>query len=221
VPLRGVRLGVDRAHRPVTVGNDALAALDRALTAACDLGAEVVEVSLPDAVEITLAASVILLAESHAQHRDQIAAHRADYGADVRDQLDASAAVDTRSLVHALHTRERVTREVERLFEAGIDGFLTPTMAVTAPRIGATIVSAGEASVPVGLAMASFTLLADLTRMPAAAVPTGLAPDGLPTSVQITGPAAHEALVLRVGHALESAIWPAKLRHPRGLDDDD
>lgn len=218
-PLRGVRIGIDRAHRPIPVSDVVLSAVERVLETARALGAEVVEISLPDAIEVTLSASVILLAESYAQHREQLEAHRPKYGADVREQLDASAAVDVRSLVRALHARERLTREVERVFESGIDAFVLPTMAVTAPAIDAATVDAGGVLVPVAPALASFTLLADLTRMPAVAIPTGLAEDGLPTSIQITGPAGREALVLRIGHALENALWPPADRWPTGIDE--
>lgn len=218
-PLRGVRLGIDRTHRPIPVSDVVLAAVERALDTARGLGAEVIEILLPDATEVTLSASLILLAESYAQHREQLEAHRAQYGVDVREQLDASAAVDARSLVRALHDRERLTREVERLFDSRVDAFLLPTMAVTAPPIDAATVNAGGVLVPVAPAMASFTLLADLTRMPAIAIPAGLAEDGLPTSVQITGPAGREALVLRIGHALENALWPPEARWPTGIDE--
>lgn len=218
-PLLGVRLGIDRAHRPIPVSDVVLAAVERTLETARTLGAEIVEISLPDAVEVTLSASMILLAESYAQHREQFEAYRARYGADVRDQLDASAAVDVRSLVGALHARERLIREVEGLFESRIDAFVLPTMAVTAPAIDAANVNAGGVLVPVAPAMASFTLLGDLTRMPAVAIPTGLADDGLPTSIQITGPAGREALVLRIGQALENALWPAADRWPTGIDE--
>lgn len=218
-PLRGVRIGIDRAHRPVPVSQVVLAAVDRALDAARELGAEIVDVSLPDAIAVTLSASMILLAESYTQHREQFERRRAQYGADVREQLDASATVDTGSLVQALHARERLTREVEQLFDSRIDAVLLPTMAVTAPAIAATTVTVDESVLPVAPVMASFTLLADLTRMPAIAVPTGLGDDGLPTSVQIMGPIGCDATVLRVGHALENALWPADLRWPAGLDD--
>jgi aspartyl-tRNA(Asn)/glutamyl-tRNA(Gln) amidotransferase subunit A len=218
-PLRGVRLGVDRSHRPIPVSDTVAAALERALEIATELGATVVEVTLPDATEVTLAASMVLLAESHAQHGDQLAAHRDEYGADVRDQLDISATVDARTLSHALHARERLTRQVERLFDDGIDAFVLPTMAMTAPGIDAQNVQIGDTVVPVAQAMASFTLLADLTRQPTIAIPCGLASDGLPTSIQITGPAGREARVLQIGHVLENVLWPSAERRPRGLED--
>lgn len=218
-PLRGVRLGIDRRHRPIPVSHAVLAAVDQALDVARALGAEIVEVLLPDATAVTLSASMILLAESHAQHREQFERRRGQYGADVREQLDASAAVDTGTLVQALHARERLTRDVERLFDSKVDAVVLPTMAVTAPPIAAETVVVDDIVLPVAPVMASFTLLADLTRMPAIAVPTGLADDGLPASVQIMGPVGRDALVLRIGHALENALWPGDARWPTGLDE--
>ena len=221
LPLRGLRLGIDPNHRPVPIASCVRAAIDRTVTAASALGAEIVEVSLPDATEVTIAASVILLAEAYAQHRDQLAIHRGLYGPDVGEQLDAGATIDARTLVGALHARERLTREVERLFDSRVDALVLPAMAVTAPAIGAATVEVDDVSLPVAPAMASFTLLADLTRMPAMAIPTGLAPDGLPVSVQIVGPIAHESRVLRIGHALETGLWPARERVPSGIVVDD
>jgi aspartyl-tRNA(Asn)/glutamyl-tRNA(Gln) amidotransferase subunit A len=220
-PLRGLRLGIDPRYRPAPIAGCVRAAMDRAVAAAAALGAEILEVSLPDATEVTIAASVILLAEAFAQHRDQLATHRALYGQDVREQLDAGATIDARTLVGALHARERLTRAVEQLLDSRVDALVLPTMAVTAPAIDAAIVDVDETSLPVAPAMASFTLLADLTRMPAIAIPTGLAPDGLPVSVQLIGPVAHEARIVRVGHALETALWPTRDRAPTAIDDDD
>lgn len=210
--LQGIRLGVDRSHQPLPLCEAVVDALDRALAIAADQGAEIVDIRLPDASDVTLAASTLLLAEAHAQHRAQLAAHRPQYGADVRAQLDASAGIDLEGLVHALHARERITRQVERVFETGIDAFVLPTMAVTAPPIDATTVEIGALTVPVAPAMASFTLLADLTRLPAIAIPCGLATDGLPTSVQLTGAAGSDARVLQIGHAIECVLWPPEGR---------
>lgn len=217
--LRGVRIGIDRGHRPIPVSHVVLAAVERALEAAHALGAEIVDVSLPDATAVTLSASMILLAESYAQHREQFERHRARYGPDVREQLDASATVDTATLVQAIHARERLTRDVERLFDSTIDAIVLPTMAVTAPAIAAATVTVGDLVLPVAPVMASFTLLADLTRMPAITIPTALSEDGLPTSMQIMGPFGRDALVLQIGHALENALWPDEKRWPTGLDE--
>jgi Asp-tRNA(Asn)/Glu-tRNA(Gln) amidotransferase A subunit family amidase len=49
-----------------------------------------------------------------------------------------------------------------------------------------------------------------LSRHPVLAVPSGIAPHGVPTGLQIVGPTYEEARVMQVGAALEQAIgWPA------------
>ncbi len=52
----------------------------------------------------------------------------------------------------------------------------------------------------------AYTLPFNLTGQPAASIPCGLTPDGLPVGLQIVGPAHGEAMVLRVGGALETAL---------------
>jgi aspartyl-tRNA(Asn)/glutamyl-tRNA(Gln) amidotransferase subunit A len=219
-PLAGVRVGVAPAYRPLPVAPAVLAGLAAARDTLAELGAEIVEVALPDAQDLTLAASVVLLAESYAHHQAQFTAHRTAYGDDVREQLDASAAVDTSSLVRALHARERLTRAVADVLATQAPILLLPTMAVTAPPIGAPTVVVDGVSLPVAPAMASFTLLQNFTRMPTVAVPSGLDADGLPTSFQLTAALGQDANVLAVAQALDSALWPHQRRWPAGAGDD-
>lgn len=213
-PIFGLRIGTDPSYRPVGISPDVEAAVATALRTLRELGAEVFEVALPPADEIMLATSVILLAESHARHAERFAAHRDAYGVDVREQLDASAAIGASDLLHAQYARERLSRDVARLLTERIDVLLLPTMAVTAPPIGASTVDAGGVRAPVAMAMASFTLLQDLIRMPTVAVPVGLGSDGLPTSVQLTAPLGADGLALQVADALENAVWPHDRRWP-------
>src|SRR5690606_26056543 len=96
--LGGVRLGIAPSFTPVPVAPLVARSVDEAIRTARSAGAEIIEVSLPDAAEATVAARMILLAESYAQHAARLATDRDSYGADVRAQLDASAAVDTTTL---------------------------------------------------------------------------------------------------------------------------
>ncbi len=58
----------------------------------------------------------------------------------------------------------------------------------------------------------SFTFAFNLMGQPAASVPAGFAPDGLPNGLQIIGRRLDDGLVLRVSAAYESAApcdrWP-------------
>jgi aspartyl-tRNA(Asn)/glutamyl-tRNA(Gln) amidotransferase subunit A len=51
-----------------------------------------------------------------------------------------------------------------------------------------------------------YSVIANLTGMPAISVPCGRSSSGLPIGVQIAGPALSEALLLRVAHRLENRI---------------
>jgi len=215
--LRGMRVGVAPRFRPVPLDDAVAAAVDAAVRALEEAGIEVVDVDLPDGQEALVVASTILLAESWAEHAERFAAHRDAYGGDVRAQLEMSSGIDATTLVRAQHARERIARQVgERLRE--VDALLLPTMPVTAPPIGAATVRVGGTDAAVAPTMASYTLLHDVTRLPTVAVPVALAPDGLPTGVQVTAASGRDALALAVAHALEERLWPSTARWPDPRD---
>jgi aspartyl-tRNA(Asn)/glutamyl-tRNA(Gln) amidotransferase subunit A len=57
----------------------------------------------------------------------------------------------------------------------------------------------------------AFTFPLNLTGMPAATVPCGWTPEGLPVGLQIIGPRLADALVLRASAAFEAlAPWASK-----------
>lgn len=213
-PLRGIRVAIAPGFRPVALAPDVERGLDIACRTLAALGTEIVEVQLPDAATSTGAAGLLLLAESYAQHAEQFARDRSIFGKDVREQLEMSGPLDATTVVRALHDRERITRTVENLLSGPADALLLPTMAITAPAIGVENIALGGSSIPVAPAMASYTLLHNLTRLPTVAVPSGLAADGLPTSVQIAAGPAREALALAIAHQLERELWPHQRRWP-------
>lgn len=61
---------------------------------------------------------------------------------------------------------------------------------------------------PVPENQADFTAWANLAGLPAAAVYSGISPDGLPLSVQVIGPAGSDARVLDLAEALEALFGP-------------
>ena len=54
----------------------------------------------------------------------------------------------------------------------------------------------------------------NLLGVPALALCNGFSPEGQPLSIQVVGRAFDEAMVLRVGHALEKALGLRKRRPP-------
>jgi aspartyl-tRNA(Asn)/glutamyl-tRNA(Gln) amidotransferase subunit A len=84
---------------------------------------------------------------------------------------------------------------------------IAPTAAIPAPRIhiGANALMPNGDPVDMVVAILRFTAPFNVTGQPALALPTGLAPDGLPLSMQIIGRPFDEPTVFQVAAAYEAA----------------
>lgn len=101
----------------------------------------------------------------------------------------------------AMGERDRV-RSIMSRFHERYDLLLTPSLPLTAFDVGVD-----TPLDPDGNSWANwtpFTFPFNLTGQPAASVPCGLAPDGLPIGLQIVGPRYADALVLRAARAFET-----------------
>ncbi|MCX6396191.1 MAG: amidase [Propionibacteriales bacterium] len=111
-------------------------------------------------------------------------------------------------LEKALTAGEKVSVRANRVFD-GVDVLLTPTIGPRPRRVGALnrggTVTMALRSRPV----VAWTALWNVTGNPAASVPTGLAPDGLPVAVQLVGRIGDECTLLALSAQLERARgWP-------------
>jgi len=213
-PLAGRRVGIAPGYRPMPLEASVERNFVRTLDALRGLGATIVEVDLPAPAEISTAAGPIIMSETYAVHSERYAAHRDQYGADVQLQLDYGANVSMLNLVQAQYHREAIARTLEQIVTEEADALLLPTAPIEAPPIGDQTIEVDGQSLPVLIALASYTLLHNLTRLPTVAVPSGLGRVGLPTSVQITTAPGREALALNFAHQLETVLWPDRERWP-------
>ncbi|WP_235562134.1 amidase [Marmoricola sp. Leaf446] len=126
----------------------------------------------------------------------------------------------SRSVVErGLRAGERLREKADRIFDdAGIDVLLTPTLGQRPPRAGVLDGIGAVRAMWVAQPMIAHCALWNLTGQPAAAVPAGLAPDGLPLSVQLVGRPGAETTLLALSAQLEAARpWtmpePARWEH--------
>ena len=89
------------------------------------------------------------------------------------------------------------------------DAWITPTVATTAPRVGAYDGLDGEAVFRAAAPIGAFTAPYNVSGQPAASVPVGRSSAGLPIGVQIVGPARGERTVLALAALLEDALGRA------------
>jgi len=94
--------------------------------------------------------------------------------------------------------------EMQR-FHQDWDLLLTPTMPTTAPSVDAIHYDRWK--------VVPFTYPFNVTMQPAASIPCGVAPDGLPVGLQIAGPKFSEHLILKASRAYE-AVRPSPWPHP-------
>ena len=194
--VRGLRLGrLPRSER-TGVDEDVLAAYDRAVDSLSDLGAEIVDLTLPEPfgalgglvgkiISAEIHAAIGALADDNAQPLDQ----------DVRPRVRAGAAISSRDYLAALAEREQMKIAFSAAI-ADVDAILTPTMVTPAPPVA----SIDQAKTP-----AVFTRWVNFYDLCASAVPNGFSANGLPTSLQIVCRGGDEALALRIGWAYQSA----------------
>jgi aspartyl-tRNA(Asn)/glutamyl-tRNA(Gln) amidotransferase subunit A len=202
----GLRLGVPREFFWDVIHPEVEARTREAIRALEDAGARVEEVSLPSLAHAPAVMTMIIAAEATAYHRPFMRARSEEYGAATRVRLAQGLFVNAADYVDAQRARRRMRREfLERLRE--VDALLTPAVPVPAPRVGEARVRAGEVEAPPQFFMVRNTFPFNLTGLPAASVPCGLA-DGAPAGLQIAGRPWEEATVLRIARAVEQLLPP-------------
>lgn len=172
------------------------------------LGAEVVEVDLPWSWEVYHAAA--------AHHKTLFGAWLAEYLDGRESQLTgyaaafarASLGVTTRDYLASLEVEGRIWSHFGPMME-GFDLFLCPTVAI--PAVPAEfdfsdplIINGKEIDSYLGWTMAwPFNMLG---RCPVLALPSGHAPNGVPTGIQLVGRSYEDQSVFTAGLAYEAAL---------------
>jgi aspartyl-tRNA(Asn)/glutamyl-tRNA(Gln) amidotransferase subunit A len=208
--IRGVRIVLPRNFFFERLDLEVAGAVRTAVQTAAALGARIIEVQVPDMEAVNVVGRLIQLAEAAAVLRPHVD-RRADFGADVLALLDQGRLIAAADYVDAQRLRRIFARELAQLWTE-VDCLFTPATPIAAPRIGQTTVSSGSGEEDVRLAATRFTRPFSLLGVPALAIPCGFTKAGLPIGLQIAGAPRQEAMLLRIGAAIEDATGPT--RHP-------
>lgn len=230
LPLAGIRMGIPFALEGMNMSTDVLDAWKRARNAAKDLGAELVEIDLPDPAIAIAVYYIIAMAEasSNLARYDGVRYGRRAAGVSTLDELyersrsqgfgdEVKRRIMLGSYVlssgyydayfrKAAKTRNLVRQSYLQALEK-CDALMMPVAPVTAWQIGQHDADPASAYL-----MDALTLPANLAGLPALAFPTGLSDSGMPTGVQLLGKPFSEAELLYYGHVLEKIL--PKCGHP-------
>jgi len=227
--VRGVRVGVPREYFIPGMQPEVEAAVRAALGQLADLGAEVIEVSLPHTDYALPAYYLIAPAEASANlaRYDGVryglrveqptleATYEATRGQGFGPEVKRRIMLGTYALsagyydayyLKAQKVRTLIKQDFDRAFEQ-VDVIVAPTTPTTAFRLGEKVDD------PLQMYLSDvFTLSVNLAGICALSVPCGFDAEGLPIGMQVMGPAFGEETILRVAYAYERAAQWHKRR---------
>jgi aspartyl-tRNA(Asn)/glutamyl-tRNA(Gln) amidotransferase subunit A len=205
-PLAGLTLGVTTEAPQARLTTSVAGALESIVEFAAAGGAKVKWVCMPDPSDALATFQTIQRAEALHVHRVSGRYPRlaAEYGLDVRGRLEIAEHVSRDDYLRARSQRQRVRTAVMRSLQ-DVDALLTPVSAIVAPLIGRDFVEHFGELRDVRELVMSYTVVQNLTGLPACTVPAGFDEVGMPIGVQITAAPRRDALVLAVAGFLSSA----------------
>ncbi|MFO1381537.1 MAG: Asp-tRNA(Asn)/Glu-tRNA(Gln) amidotransferase subunit GatA [Chitinivorax sp.] len=222
-PLNGLKIGLPREFFGEGLASDVAARIDAAVAEYKKLGAEVVEVSLPNSKLAIAAYYVIAPAEASSNlsrydgvrygHRaaeygdlnDMYKKTRAEgFGAEVKRRILVGTYVLSHGYYDAYYIKaQQLRRLIAQDFVAAFkqcDVILGPIAPTTAWNLGE------KADDPVAMYLADiYTLAVNLAGLPGMSIPVGLGDNGRPVGLQIIGNYFAETRMLNVAHQLQQA----------------
>ena len=202
--LDGRKIGVPADFYFDDLDPEVEAACKRALAELEDLGAEIVEVALPDIEELNVIARLILLAEASSVHVRHYRARPDDYGDDQRALLDQGLFISAVDYLNA----QRRRRELCQGFYAAlgqVDVLAAPAVPVLPAKIGQRTLTVRGVEYDVRLASTRNARALNTTGLPLLSLPCGFSESGLPIGLQLVGGLFDERTLLEVGHAYQCA----------------
>jgi Asp-tRNA(Asn)/Glu-tRNA(Gln) amidotransferase A subunit family amidase len=202
--LTGVRVGVFRPwfeHASPAI----VTACTRAIDALRAMGATIVDVEIPDLELVRVAHLITIVAEMATAHVELYRKHRTAYAHDTRLNLAIARALQGFDVIHASRIRTRIARHFADVLRR-VDVIATPTTACTAPPIAPDSLATGESNLTMTDQIMRFAPVGNLAGLPALTLPVGYDAGRLPIGLQLMGRAWDEALLLRMGLALEPRV---------------
>jgi len=214
--LSGRRVGLCPDLHLVPLDAAVQGAFDAAVQATRRLGAELIEVRLPEAGEAYETFGTIQRAEALQTHTEAglFPARRDEYGDDVRARLELATSVRFPDYLAATAARERLRAGFQRAFDE-VDLLITPVSAGPPAPIGEDRVMHLGEEIEFRELVMSYTVPQDVTGLPVCTVRAGFNESGMPVGIQLTGPPWSEQRVIAAGQALFDGTAEIQARWPQ------
>ncbi|WP_246079640.1 amidase [Paenibacillus piri] len=204
-PMKGTTIGICKEYYFDGLDADIEQAIRQSIRLFEELGATIVEVSVPSLAETVRLQGLITVAEAYAYHSGYLKERHAEYGSNIRTRLEMGQYIPAWAYVEAQRLRQQYKREWAAVYKR-IDLMLAPTTAIPAFAIGGETITLGGKDVnPRDLGVLGRTSPGNFNGYPSISVPCGFTSAGLPIGLQIQGRPFEEAAVLQAAHVYEQA----------------
>jgi aspartyl-tRNA(Asn)/glutamyl-tRNA(Gln) amidotransferase subunit A len=200
---RGLRIGVPRAYYYDAVDAEIKQRLNDSLNALRGLGAEMIEVDVPDMNLINSLGHLLMAVEAATIHRRWIQTRRDDYADQVRSRIEPGLFYTATRYCEALAMRASICKEFADTALKNVDILHLPAIPIPVPTIEETT-NGNPADVAriIGV-VGHCTRGINYLGLPAISVPAGFDAKGLPVAFQLVGRPFAEANLLRAADAYQ------------------
>ncbi|EIE51451.1 amidase [Salipiger aestuarii] len=197
-PIRGMRIGLDRAAVIDAAAPETAAVITEAVAVYESLGAEIVPMSFPFPADAVDQWTVLCAVEVALAHQGRFPEQRDGYGPHLTELLDYGLGLTAREVGAAMQWRLVYNGSVARAMH-GLDAVLLPITGGPMPELD-NIYGAPSAGKNENLGdMLKFTAPADFTGCPSLTLPGGFDSRGAPIGFQLMGPALTEDKLFKLG----------------------
>jgi aspartyl-tRNA(Asn)/glutamyl-tRNA(Gln) amidotransferase subunit A len=208
--MKGMKVGVIRRffEKDMKAEREPKRAIDEALLVMKKLGAKLVDIDLPALAQWDACCRIILQAEAYAIHEKDLKARPNDFAWITRQRLVSGAGISAGDYIQALRMRTQLAAAYNEAL-AKVD------IAVTACSLAPAGLLDDFYDLPPTMGRGKLVMTPfNIAGAPSLSVCAGYSKDGLPLSIQIAAKPHDDALVLRAGHAYETAAGWRDRRPP-------
>ncbi|WP_445489937.1 amidase [Rhodopseudomonas sp. RCAM05734] len=177
--------------------------LEQAVVTLRELGATTIETAPPDMALVNALMQVLMSVEAATIHRRWLIERPQDYADQVRARIEPGLLYPATRYVEALSLRAQITQGWIASCIGAADLALLPAISIPVPSIAATTEGDPADVARVIGQLTHCTRGINYLGLPAASVPCGFDPIGLPIAFQLVGRPYSEAALLRAAHAYQ------------------
>jgi len=201
--VRGLKIGVDWRYASMGVEAEVVSGVERSAKTLAELGADIVEVAMPESHrELVDQWGITCAVECAQAHREYYPSRAGEYGPILAELIELGRNPPAGAYERLEQLRARFRAELDALF-GQMDALLCPNMPYLAPRADGVLELSADPGRAGGL---TFTAPFDYSGHPTLSLPIGLSVGRLPVSVQLVGPRLGEGVLFRAAAALETAV---------------